>query len=367
MSINGLLAGHEVSWLNPQGKKSDVVLACGVRLARNLLRLPFPKRADLGQLAKIQLEIDGALENVSEELAMQFDRIAVDKLTPLQQSVLVEKRILPAKMTESSQYRTAYIREDTKVSIFINEDDHINIQSVKAGLDLEEAFQLASKIDDFIESKLDLAFDESMGYLTAYPTNLGTGLRAAVILHLPGLVYTRNMDNIVNTSPQLGLAVRPLFDDEHASGAHLFQISNQLTLGFSEEEILDNLRAAVGEIVAHERRARKALFYYGKDSVEDGVWRAYGILSHARVLSEQEVFELASKVRLGIERKLINTLLPEFYGEMLVTMREGYLKYISENENLSKTEIDRMRATKAREILTKYKRIGDTPPSGDKI
>ena len=227
---------------------------------------------------------------------------------------------------------------------------------MRPGLSLTQAFDIASRIDDYIEARLDLAFDETMGYLTAYPTNLGTGLRASVILHLPGLVYTRNIDNIVNISPQLGLAVHSL--EGVGEGAHLYKISNQLTLGYSEAEMLENLRTAVGEVAAHERRARKALSYFGRDGVEDGVWRAFGILSYARSLTEQEVFDLLSRVRYGMDRGIITEVSPACYAEIVVAARDGYLKYAAENENLSTEEVNNIRAARVRAILHKYQTQG---------
>ena len=192
-----------------------------------------------------------------------------------------------------------------------------------------------------------------MGYIKAYPTNLGTGLRASVLLHLPGLVYTRNIDNIVNTSLRLGLAMQPL--EGGGEAAHLYKISNQLTLGYSESEIIENVRSAVSEITGHERRARKALSYFGKDGVEDVVWRAYGILAYARSLTEQEVFDLASRVRFGIDRGIITGVSPDCYAEILVATRDAYLKNLTENENLAQNELNSVRAARVREILDTYR------------
>ena len=196
-----------------------------------------------------------------------------------------------------------------------------------------------------------------MGYLTSCPTNLGTGLRAVVLLHLPGLVFTRNVGSIINISPQLGLAVRPLFSDEKDQVGCLFQISNQLTLGFSEQEIIENLKSAVAEIVAHERRARKALALYMKERLEDEVWRAYGIMSYARQISEKEALELLSKVRLGIDLKLINEVTADCYADIFIGSRTSFLQNLAENENLSKNELDRLRAQHVRKALQTH-RVG---------
>jgi len=356
MAVNALLQSSRLSWFGTEGADSDVVLSSRVRLARNLVGLPFPGRADLGQLAAIRQRIDAALADLGTELGQPVDRIALEQLTALQREVLIEKRLISEKFAEVQPHRLAYITRDTRISILINEDDHLRIQVMAPGLSLREAFDMASQVDDYIEERLDLAFDETMGYLTAYPTNLGTGLRASVILHLPGLVYTRNIENIVNTSPQIGLSVHPF--EGIGEGAHLYKISNQFTLGYSETEMIDNLRTTVGEIVAHERRARKALSYLGKDGVEDGIWRAFGILSYARSLTEQELFTLLSRVRYGIDRGIIEEVALDAYAEILVAARENYLKYMAENENLSTGEISTIRAARVRAILQKYRTQG---------
>lgn len=356
MAVNALLQSSRLSWFGAEGADSDVVLSSRVRLARNLVGLPFPGRADLGQLAEIRQRIDAALADLGTELGQPVDRIALEQLTALQREVLIEKRLISEKFAEVQPHRLAYITRDTRISILINEDDHLRIQVMAPGLSLREVFDMSSQVDDYIEERLDLAFDETMGYLTAYPTNLGTGLRASVILHLPGLVYTRNIENIVNTSPQIGLSVHLL--EGIGEGAHLYKISNQFTLGYSETEMIDNLRTTVGEIVAHERRARKALSYLGKDGVEDGIWRAFGILSYARSLTEQELFTLLSRVRYGIDRGIIEEVALDAYAEILVAARENYLKYMAENENLSTGEISTIRAARVRAILQKYRTQG---------
>jgi len=353
MAVDELLQSSRLSWFGTKGKDTDVVLSSRVRLARNLVGVPFPGRADLGQLAEIVQQLSDAFADIDMALGQPFDRIELDRLSTLERAVLIEKRLVSEKFAEAQPHRMAYISADTRASILVNEDDHLHIQAMTPGLSLSQAFEMASRVDDYTEARLDLAFDETMGYLTAYPTNLGTGLRASAILHLPGLVYTRNIENIVNTSPQLGLAVHPL--EGIGEGAHLYKVSNQLTLGYSEAEMIENIQTAVGEIAAHERRARKALSCLGKEGVEDGVWRAFGILSYARALTEQELFALVSRVRYGIDQGIIKEVTLDCYAELLVATRDGYLRYLAENENLSTGEISTMRASRVRAILQKYR------------
>ena len=352
--VEALLQDSRLSWLQSGGADRDVVLASRILLSRNLRDLPFPNRADLYELAKVEERVAAAVPALQNVIGENLQAVQMENLSNLQREVLREKQLISEKMLRNPQHRTVYVADSQAVSLMVNEEDHIRIQCVTAGLDLAEPLKKAFAIDDMLESQLDIAFDEKMGYLTSSPTNLGTGLRAAVLLHLPGLVFTRNVSSIINISPQLGLAVRPLYGDDKEQPGCLFQIANQLTLGYSEQELIDNLRGAVTEIVAHERQARKALALYMKERLEDEVWRAYGTLSYARLLSEKEVLELLSRLRLGMDLKLIRGLAPECYGQMLLASRTSFLQNLAANENLSKTEIDRLRAQHVRRIIEEH-------------
>ena len=353
MAIHDLLKSSRLAWLSGEGKDSDVVLASRVRLARNFRAIPFPNRANNSQLAASRRAFEAVLPTLSEGLGQAFDCADMEQMTPMQRSVLIEKQLISRNLVKSPQHRVAFITENSSTSILVNEEDHLRIQCMASGLDLDAPSQRASQIDDLIESKLDIAFDERMGYLTSCPTNLGTGLRASVLLHLPGLVFTKNIQNIANVSPQLGLAIRNVYGDERESVGNIFLISNQLTLGFSEKELLSNVESAVQEIVSHERQARKALALYLKEQLEDEVWRAYGLLRYARLLPKKETLELLSKVRLGIDLKLIREVRAACFSEILVRSGVSYLQNLAENENLSKNEIDRLRAEQARSVLLK--------------
>jgi len=352
--LEQILQDSHVNWMQQAGADCDVVLASRIMLSRNLRDVPFASRADLYELQKVEEHLAGVMPALQEVTGESWSGIEMEKLSTLQREVLREKQLISEKLLRNPQHRAVYIGESQNTSLMVNEDDHIRIQCITSGLDLAKPLKMAFAIDDKLEENLDIAFDEKMGYLTSSPTNLGTGLRAAVLLHLPGLVFTRNVSNIINISPQLGLAVRPLFGDEKEQPGCLFQIANQLTLGYSEQELIDNLRGAVTEIVAHERRARKALALYMKDRLEDEVWRAFGTLSYARLLSEKEVLELLSRLRLGMDLKLIRGVAPECYGQLLFASRTSFLQNLAANENLSKTEIDRLRAQHVRRIIEEH-------------
>lgn len=351
MAMRDVLTGSRLSWLSNEGADGDVVLASCVRLARNFRAIPFPNRANNSQLVAVRRAFEEVLPDISDAVGEIFVCADMERMTPVERSVLVEKRLISRNLVRSPQNRAAFLSADLGTSILVNEEDHLRIQCMAAGLDLATPSERASRIDDCIESKLDIAFDERMGYLTSLPTNLGTGLRASVLIHLPGLVFTKNIQNIANVSPQLGLAIRNVYGDEKESVGNIFVISNQLTLGFSEKELLSNITSAVQEIVSHERQARKALALYMKDQLEDEVWRSYGLLRYARLLPEKETLELLSKVRLGIDLKMIREVDAGCFAEILVKSGVHYLQNLAENENLSKGEIDRLRADQVRGAL----------------
>ncbi len=351
MPLQDLFTNHQLSWLNESGKDSDIVLSSRVRLARNFRQIPFPNRANFTQLSEVQQQAASVLGDIEMAMDEPFDRAEIDKLSKLERNVLIEKHLISGNFIRNPAYRSVFVSNDRRCSIMVNEEDHLRIQCMVSGLDLEIPFAMASRVDDLVESKLDIAFDEKMGYLTSCPTNLGTGLRASVMLHLPGLVFTRNINNIINISPQLGLAVRGMYGEGTEVVGNIFQISNQLTLGFTEAELIENLTSAVQEIIAHERRARKALQLYTKDRLEDEVWRALGTLKYARFLSDAEVLGLLSKLKLGIDMKLVEEVQPQCFAEILLASRTNYLQNLAGNENMSKNEIDKKRAAMVRSIL----------------
>lgn len=351
MSKDEVMKGRHLSWLSGSGPEGDVVLMSRVRLARNLKQLPFPNRADFAQLLAVRTQLEQVLPSVAQGIGEDFEILNMEELTPLERSVLIEKQLASPALAKNPQHRQVLIAGDARVSLMVNEDDHLRIQCLAAGFDLDAPLVQASRIDDIIESQLDIAFDEKMGYLTAVTTNLGTGLRATVLLHLPGLVFTKNITNVESIAPQLGLAISSLYRDGQEAGGCLYEITNQLTMGFSERALVENLKSAVKEIVAHERKARKALALYMKDRLEDEVWRAYGTLRYARLLTEKEALELLSWVRLGQNLRLIDEVEEGTFGDILLASRPHFLQNLAENENMSKNEIDRLRAEQVRSAL----------------
>lgn len=341
----------QLLWLTVLGQEADVVLASRVRLARNLKNIPFPNRASTNDLAQIKELIIRLIPAIETATGLSFKYWEIDKLTHLEQQVLLERQLISEKLLTNPENRLLLLSEDSSVAIMVNEDDHLRIQCMTAGLDLTAPLAKAFAIDDAIEAYLNIAFDEKMGYLTACPTNLGTGLRASVLLHLPALVMTQQMSKIVNISPQLGLAIRGLFGEDNVG--NIFQIDNQLTLGFKEQELIDNLNSTVVEIISHEREARKALVNYSIDKLSNRVWRSFGILKYARFMSENEMLDLISKIRLGIDLGIINEVKAEVFNMLLIVSQKNYIQNLNQNDNMTTQEIEKQRAKIIRDILEK--------------
>lgn len=351
---NELYASPNLPWLSTHGREGDVVLSSRVRLARNFERLPFPNRADRSQLAAVEKTVAAMLPVIEETDGQLFEFLKVDELTGLEQEVLCVKNLLSRSLVKRTECRGALISDDLSASILVNEDDHLHILCMAPGLELDQPLARAQRLDDAFAARIPMAFDEKLGYLTSWPSNLGTGLRASVIMHLPGLVFTENMDNIIRVSSQLGLNVRGLFTGGKEILGSLFRISNQLTLGFSETDLVSNLKSAILEIAVQERRARKALELHQSLRLEDNVWRAFGALRYARRMHSGDALDLMSKLWLGIEMKMVDTVKPDFFPELLVANREEYLKYIAGDENLPKEDLYRLRADIIRQALERH-------------
>ncbi|MEN6414648.1 MAG: protein arginine kinase [Veillonellales bacterium] len=353
MSIETLLEQPLTPWMNGSGLDGDIALSSRIRLARNLEEIPFPNRANEGQLAGVvtQVKVAAAELNMIDQGKYLF--VELDKLLPLQRYVLVEKHIVSPNHIQEPKNRALLLREDTAISVMINEEDHLRIQCLMPGLNLGEALALANQIDDGLEAKLDIAFNEQMGYLTACPTNLGTGLRASVMLHLPALALTRQTSRIFNAATQLGLAVRGLYGEGTEAVGNIYQISNQLTLGYTEQGIIDSLYSVVKQVVDHERRARSILKEQSGSMLADRVWRAFGTLRYARSISSQEAMAMLSEVRLGIDLEIIDEAPAGIFNELLVSTRPNFLQKAVGRTDLKAAERDQFRAKMIRDRINR--------------
>ena len=336
------------TWLRVKGEDDNIVLSGRVRLARNIDKIPFPNIATSEQLNEVKEKVISAGQALGSEF---YEVVELDNLIALERNVLVEKHLISTNHIKNPEKRAVLIRNDDAVSIMINEEDHLRIQGMTPGLNLKEALKLANDVDDLLEQNMDVAFNEHMGYLTSCPTNLGTGLRASVMVHLPGLVATKQINQIINAAPQLGLAVRGLYGEGTEAKGNIFQISNQLTLGFREDEIIENLTSATKEIINHEKMARKILRKKSKENLNDEIWRAFGILKYAQVMTADEALSLASKVQVGIDMGIIDIAPENFFNELIVISRPNYLYKTIGQDDFKINDINLYRAQIIRDKL----------------
>ena len=343
------------AWIRSSGPEGGVVLSSRIRLARNLKNISFPHYAGEKALEEVlgQVEKAIAISGTGKSMRPQNQRLRLtrlDSLGQLERLVLVEKHLVSPNLTNHPAHRGVVTNDDETLAVMVNEEDHIRIQAITPGLQLEEAWKTANEIDDFFEDSLDYAFDESRGFLTACPTNVGTGLRASVMVHLPGLVMVDQAKKVLSALPQVGLNVRGIYGEGTESQGNLFQISNQVTLGHSESDLVSNLLSLTKQVIDQEMAVREALLKESKLQIENRVHRAYGILTQARLISSEEAMRLLSDVWLGIECGLIPDLSAESVKELILLIRIAILQKLIGRE-MSAEERDYYRAAVIREHL----------------
>ncbi len=284
-------------WYKNSGNDNDVVISTRIRLARNLDGFTFPGNMSSGQAQQIIDRIKSVLPDL--------EYTDINSLPETERSVLVEKHIISKDFAKSEIPAGLFTGDNGKISIMVNEEDHLRMQSIISGYDLSSAFDTINLIDDRIEKSLKYAFSEKYGYLTRCPSNAGTGMRASVMLHLPGLTMTDNIGTMVAAVNKLGVAVRGLYGEGSGAAAQIYQVSNQVTLGVSEEETLQNLKNVVDMLIERERHVRHVLFENSPETFTDKVSRAYGNLAYAHVMSSNEFLNLISYVRMGVSMGII--------------------------------------------------------------
>lgn len=295
-----------MKWYSQSGPEGDVVISSRVRLARNLRDYPFPAKASAEGKQKVNDIVKKAILESNSYIASEFDFIKLSELTQSQAVSMVERHLVSPDFIADMSDKALLINKDESVSIMINEEDHIRIQVLKEGLSLDEAFEYADRIDTLINEGVAIAFDSRLGYLTQCPTNLGTGMRASVMLHLPALTESGAIGRITSNLSKIGIIIRGSYGEGTKIKGDMYQISNQITLGLSEQEALDNLKSVTMQIIAQEKRMRNELIV--NLSVQDKISRAIGILKSAKLLSSDEFMNLISLVRFGVSERLITGL-----------------------------------------------------------
>jgi len=355
MSLEKFMQKAVSEWMKGKGPHSDIVISSRIRLARNLKNHPFPLLSTDSEANAVVEEVKSAFEQNEMKKIGPFEFIQMEDLSPLQKKVLVEKHLISLSLANESRKGAVVLSENESISIMINEEDHIRIQCLYPGLQLYDAWKMANHIDDIFENQLNYAFDEKMGYLTSCPTNVGTGIRASVMLHLPALVLTGQINRIIPAITQVGLTVRGIYGEGSEARGNLFQISNQITLGQTEEDIIENLYGVVMQIIEHEKQARKSLLQESKYQIEDRVGRALGILSYAKIIDSKEATERLSDLRLGIDLQLIQGISSTVLNELMVMTQPGFLQQYAGQE-LTPEERDIRRAAMIRERISSFRK-----------
>ena len=318
------LKGTSGEWLRGDGPESDIVMCSRIRLARNLATYPFINRANRGEKSEIEREIHEAFDRC----AVDLNYVDVQELDTLDRQFLVERQLISRELMNAEGPRGVAVGRDEITAIMVNEEDHLRIQMMRSGLSLPEIWEQINRLDDELEETLDFAFDGRLGYLTACPTNVGTGIRVGVMLHLPALVQTKDIDKVFRALHKINLAVRGLYGEGTQAFGDFYQISNQQTLGKSEPELMRTLNDVVPQIIEYERKARRDLVEKRRQHLHDQVSRAYGVLKTAHTISSEETMHLLSSVRMGINLGLIDDLEIPTVNELFIHTQPAHLQKI---------------------------------------
>lgn len=337
-------------WYIEQGPEWDVIISSRIRLARNFRNIPFPVRMNREQGEQVIQKSKNAILESNTVLSKDFEFIPMNRLNIIDRQAMVEEHLISPEMLQDTHSRGVLINRDQKISIMVNEEDHLRLQCIFPGLQLDEAWDLANKIDNILEERIEYAYSENYGYLTSCPTNVGTGMRASAMVHLPALAMTGHINSLLSAVSKLGIAVRGLYGEGSEARGNIFQISNQVTLGMSEEETLENLKGIIKQIIEQERIARNKILKESRLKLEDRLYRSFGVFSNARVMSSEEFMKLFSDVKLGVNLGIIKGIPLETINElMIITQPANIMKRYG--ENLSAEERDVRRAELIREKI----------------
>ena len=347
-----ILSSPIFPWQDGSGELEDIVLESRVRLSRNLKKYVFPNKASEPELVGIYNEGKQYMPMLNTLGNGRYEFVDIHELTPIQREAMVERHLTTAQHIAEPEHRAIMVRDDGAVSILVNEDDHFCIQAMASGLSLQQVWNEANQIDDSLESKMNFAFRDDYGYLTASPSLTGTGMVASVILHLPALVAMKRLNRIVQGITKLGYAIGGVFFEQNESFGNLFQISNQVTLGVTEEDTIRQLEKIVYQIVQEERNCRHSIWSENKDVVKDKLLRHYGVLTNAWLLEHREYVNILSDLRLAIDFGVIHER-PQVYQALLASGEPGNLQ-LAMGGTMSVHDMNLRRASVARHMLQEY-------------
>lgn len=346
------LTRNSGEWLRGTGPESDIVMCSRIRLARNLADFPFSNRASRGE----KTEIEGNFKSCLISAGLDLSYFDVNSMSTLDRQFLVERQLVSRELANGEGARGVAIGPQENISIMVNEEDHLRIQVMLSGLSLHEVWDRINRLDDQLEEYLAYAYSAQLGYLTACPTNVGTGIRVGVMLHLPALVQTKQIDKVFRALQKINLAVRGLYGEGTQAFGDFYQISNQQTLGKSELELIRILTDVVPQVIQYERTARQVLMNERRQHLHDQVSRAYGVLKTAHTISSEETMLLLSSVRMGINLGLIDDLEIATVNELFIQTQPAYLQKIQgtelgvEERNVARASYLRTRLSNGRHV-----------------
>lgn len=365
MTLEQLLE-RPTEWIVNEGPHGKIVLSSRVRLARNLRGHPFPEwanRARRQKVLELVMPVVAGLPEMKEHFAA-----TMDSLSGSDKQLLVERHLISRVLSARNHGSGVVINKEETISVMINEEDHLRMQAVRAGLQLQKVFKIIDKVDSELEAELDYAYSPRFGYLTACPTNVGTGMRASAMLHLPGLVLSNQIGQIIQAVNKLGMAVRGLHGEGTEAQGNLFQISNQVTLGEKETDLIERLNKVVLQIVEHEENARWTLLEKEPNRLYDQIGRAYGVLRYAHQLDSKEALNLLSMLRMGVDLELLPAAGRPVVDELMMLSQPAHIKR-SAGRNLGARERDVWRAelirTRLRELAAPALDKQPTPPQSE--
>ncbi len=347
MKVDPLLK-QTCEWLKGTGPNSDIVMSSRVRIARNIDKSPFSHWASKKEEKETLESLEAAV--LSTDMMKNSLTVRMSEIDDVDKQFLLERHLISRELMVRPEAKSVMIGDKEVVNLMINEEDHLRLQVMQSGFNLQECWRIASRLDDMLHKKVKFAFHSDWGYLTACPTNTGTGLRASVMLHLPSLVMTKQINRVLQAITKLGMTARGLYGEGTEAEGNFFQISNQITLGSAEEDIIDNLERIIRQVTGHEENARKTLMKQNREVLQDKIWRSNGTLRSAHIVNTKETMTLLSMVRLGVDMGLITDIDRRAVNELFILTQPAHLQKI-EGRVLSSAQRDIKRANLIRRRL----------------
>ena len=347
MDLNSFVH-HTGEWLKGTGPHSDIVMSSRIRLARNLAKRPFPNKAKKKELLEIISSSEEVMRGIDYFKNALF--LKIHELDNIDKQFLIERHLMSHEHAANPEGKALVVSLEEILSIMINEEDHLRIQVMRSGFNLNETWNIIDTIDNALSEKLDFAYAVNWGYLTACPTNTGTAMRGSVMLHLPALVMTKQINKVLAAIAKLSFASRGFYGEGTQASGNFYQISNQVSLGHTEQEVIQNIVGLIRQVIEQEEQARQALLLQNKTMLEDKIFRSFAVLKSAHIISSQETVELLSMVRLGVDLQIVKDVDRKAINDLFIMIQPAHLQKI-EGKKLTTTERDTKRAAVIRQKL----------------